>query len=86
MKLSYLPLLALAFAGISAENVLAQDTPKGITILSYNHVGLAVKDLKVSAAFTSQATLIVLIGSIALTSFSLVSPSSKYQIQILELA
>ena len=51
MKLSYLPLLALAFAGISAENVLAQDTPKGITILSYNHVGLAVKDLKVSAAF-----------------------------------
>lgn len=30
----------------------AQDTPKkGIQILSYNHVGLAVKDLKVSAKF-----------------------------------
>lgn len=44
------------------------------------------KELKHRAAFTSQATLIVLIASFALTSFSLVSPSSKYQIQILELA
>jgi len=44
------------------------------------------KELKYRAAFTSQATLIVLIGSIALTSFSLVSPSSKYQIEILQLA
>jgi hypothetical protein len=28
MKLSYLPLLALAFAGIGTESALAQDTPK----------------------------------------------------------
>ncbi|GBL23108.1 hypothetical protein EMGBS5_11020 [Clavibacter sp.] len=44
------------------------------------------KELKYIAAFTSQATLIVLIASFALISFPLVSPSSKYQIQILELA
>ena len=44
------------------------------------------KELEHRAVFTSQATLIVLIGSIALTSLSLVSPSSKYQIEILELA
>ncbi|MGA1256779.1 MAG: HNH endonuclease family protein [Candidatus Nanopelagicaceae bacterium] len=44
------------------------------------------KELEYRAVFTSQATLIVLIGSIALTSLSLVSPSSKYQIEILELA
>ena len=43
------------------------------------------KELEHRAVFTSQATLIVLIGSIALTSLSLVSPSSKYQIEILEL-
>jgi hypothetical protein len=44
------------------------------------------KELEHRAVFTSQSTLIVLIGSIALTSLSLVSPSSKYQIEILELA
>jgi len=44
------------------------------------------KELEYRAVFTSQATLIVLIGSIALTSLSLASPSSKYQIEILELA
>jgi hypothetical protein len=44
------------------------------------------KELEHRAVFTSQATLIVLIGSIALTSLSLVSPSSKYQIEILQLA
>jgi len=51
MKLLHLPVLALAFVGMSQVAAVAQDTPKGITILSYNHVGLAVKDLKVSAAF-----------------------------------
>ena len=44
------------------------------------------KELEYRAVFTSQATLIVLIGSITLTSLSRVSPSSKYQIEILELA
>jgi hypothetical protein len=44
------------------------------------------KELEHRAVFTSQATLIVLIGSIALTSLSLVSPSSKHQIEILQLA
>ena len=44
------------------------------------------RDLEYRAVFTSQATLIVLIASFALTSFFLVSPSSKYQIEILELA
>lgn len=44
------------------------------------------KELKYRAAFPSQVTLIVLITSFALTSFSLVSPSSKYQIEILQLA
>lgn len=33
-----------------SANVLAQ-TPKGIPIQSYNHVGLAVKDLQASAKF-----------------------------------
>ena len=44
------------------------------------------KVLNFRAAFSSQAPVIVLVGSIAFTSFSLVSPSSKYQIEILELA
>ena len=44
------------------------------------------KELEHRAVFTSQATLIVLIGSIALTSLTLASPSSKYQIELLELA
>ena len=44
------------------------------------------KVLNFRAAFSSQAPLIILVGSIAFTSFSLVSPSSKYQIEILELA
>ena len=37
----------LSFKGLSQEI----KTTKGITILSYNHVGLAVKDLKTSVAF-----------------------------------
>ena len=37
----------LSFKGLSQE----VKTTKGITILSYNHVGLAVKDLKTSVAF-----------------------------------
>jgi hypothetical protein len=44
------------------------------------------KVLNFRAAFSSQAPVIVLVGSIAFTSFSLVSPSSKYQIEILQLA
>ena len=44
------------------------------------------KVLNFRAAFSSQAPLIILVGSIAFTSFSLVSPSSKYQIEMLELA
>jgi hypothetical protein len=44
------------------------------------------KELKHRAAFSSQAPVIVLVGSIALTSFSIASPSSKYQIEILQLA
>jgi hypothetical protein len=44
------------------------------------------KVLNFRAAFSSQASVIVLVGGIAFTSFSLVSPSSKYQIEILELA
>ena len=43
------------------------------------------KVLNFRAAFSSQAPVIVLVGSIAFTSFSLVSPSSKYQIEILQL-
>ena len=39
--------IVLSFNGLSQE----VKTTKGITILSYNHVGLAVKDLKVSVAF-----------------------------------
>ena len=37
----------LSFKGLGQETKLT----KGITILSYNHVGLAVKDLKTSVAF-----------------------------------
>ena len=37
----------LSFKGLSQEI----KTTKGITVLSYNHVGLAVKDLKTSVAF-----------------------------------
>jgi lactoylglutathione lyase len=44
--LSFLFLLAISFSSFSQEQ-----TPKGITILSYNHVGLAVKDLKTSVTF-----------------------------------
>ena len=44
------------------------------------------KVLNFRAAFSSQAPVIILVGSIAFTSFSLVSPSSKYQIEMLELA
>ena len=39
--------IVLSFKGLSQEI----KTTKGITILSYNHVGLAVKDLKASVAF-----------------------------------
>jgi lactoylglutathione lyase len=40
-------LILLSFKGLSQET----KTTKGITILSYNHVGLAVKDLKTSVTF-----------------------------------
>ena len=39
--------ISLSFKGFGQETKLT----KGITILSYNHVGLAVKDLKTSVAF-----------------------------------
>ena len=39
--------ISLSFKGLGQETKLT----KGITILSYNHVGLAVKDLKTSVAF-----------------------------------
>jgi len=42
-----LALTVLTFKGFSQE----VKTTKGITILSYNHVGLAVKDLKTSVTF-----------------------------------
>jgi lactoylglutathione lyase len=52
MKLIFKTILAFclflnAFQGISQGT----EPTKGITILSYNHVGLAVKDLKTSVAF-----------------------------------
>ena len=43
----FITFIFLSFKGISQE----VKTTKGITILSYNHVGLAVKDLKTSVAF-----------------------------------
>ena len=43
----FFALILLSFKGLSQE----VKTIKGITILSYNHVGLAVKDLKISVAF-----------------------------------
>lgn len=51
MKITYKSILTLlALTGLW-YNVQAQDAPKGINIVSYNHVGLAVKDLKESATF-----------------------------------
>jgi len=44
------------------------------------------KVLNFRVAFSSKATMIVLVGSISFTSLSLISPSSRYQIEILELA
>jgi lactoylglutathione lyase len=46
-KILFFTLIFLSFNGLSQEIKPA----KGITILSYNHVGLAVKDLKTSVAF-----------------------------------
>ena len=43
----FITFIFLSFKGISQDI----KTTKGITILSYNHVGLAVKDLKTSVAF-----------------------------------
>ena len=43
----FFALIVLSFKGLSQE----AKTTKGITILSYNHVGLAVKDLKTSVTF-----------------------------------
>jgi lactoylglutathione lyase len=40
-------LFACSFKGLSQEGT----TKKGIEIMSYNHVGLAVKDLKISVTF-----------------------------------
>ncbi|WP_026994316.1 VOC family protein [Flectobacillus major] len=51
MKAIYQYVSIFAIAILFTSKTYAQDTPKGITILSYNHVGLAVKDLKVSSAF-----------------------------------
>ena len=42
--------------------------------------------LKCRATFSYPATAIILVGSLAITSFTLASPSSKYQIELLELA
>ena len=42
--------------------------------------------LKYRATFSYPATAIILVGSLAITSFTLASPSSKYQIELLELA
>ena len=43
----FITLIFFSFKGLSQE----VKTTKGITILSYNHVGLAVKDLKTSVTF-----------------------------------
>lgn len=52
MKLNLNAILILTFFAMSFGTFAQNDTPtKGITILSYNHVGLAVKDLKTSVAF-----------------------------------
>ena len=42
--------------------------------------------LKCRATFSYPATAIILVGSLAITSFTLASPSSKYQIELLKLA
>ena len=46
-KILFIIFMFLSFEGISQEVKIT----KGITILSYNHVGLAVKDLKISVVF-----------------------------------
>ena len=46
-KFLFFALILLTFKGLSQDI----KTTKGIAILSYNHVGLAVKDLKTSVAF-----------------------------------
>ena len=46
-KILFIIFMFLSFEGISQEVKIT----KGITILSYNHVGLAVKDLKTSVVF-----------------------------------
>jgi lactoylglutathione lyase len=51
MKIPNLFFVALLWCSIY-QNSVAQNAPTtGIAILGYNHVGLAVKDLRVSAAF-----------------------------------
>ena len=42
--------------------------------------------LKYRATFSYPATAIILVGSLAITTFTIASPSSKYQIELLELA
>ena len=42
--------------------------------------------LKCRATFSYPATAIILVGSLAITTFTIASPSSKYQIELLELA
>ena len=52
MKLNLKTILILSFVALSFGTLAQNETAtKGITILSYNHVGLAVKDLKTSVAF-----------------------------------
>ncbi len=52
MKLNLKTILIFSFVALSFGTFAQNDTPtKGITILSYNHVGLAVKDLKTSVTF-----------------------------------
>ena len=46
----------------------------------------SAKVLNLRATFTKPATAIILIGSVSLTSLTLASPSSKYQLELLELA
>ena len=46
----------------------------------------SVPALKFRATFSYPAIAIILVGSLVITTFSLASPSSKYQIELLELA
>ena len=46
----------------------------------------SVPAIKFRATFSYPAIAIILVGSLVITTFSLASPSSKYQIELLELA